>query len=47
MTPSEVGTKDYELQEILDKENMDLEKFLEQGTTIGVESPPKENYDRV
>ena len=29
MTPSEAGTKDHELQEILDRENLDLEKFLE------------------
>ena len=29
MTPSEVGTEDHELREILDKKNLDLEKFLE------------------
>jgi len=28
MTPSEVGMEDYELQEILEKENLHLEKFL-------------------
>jgi len=47
MTSSEVGTEDHELQEILDRENLDLEKFLEQGKIIGVDSLPKEDYDRV
>ena len=28
MTPSEVGTEDQELHEILERENLDLEKFL-------------------
>jgi len=47
MIPSEARTEDHELQEILDRENLDLEKFLEQGTTKGVDSLPKEEYDRV
>jgi len=47
MTPSEVGTEDHELQEILERENLDLEKFLEQGMTKGVDSLPKEEYERV
>ena len=47
MTPSEVGTKDHELQEILERENLDLEKFLEKGTTKGVDSLPQEEFDRV
>lgn len=42
-----MGTKDHELQEILDKDNLDVEKFLEQGESIGVDSLPKEDYDRV
>ncbi|MCY6524951.1 hypothetical protein, partial [Actinobacillus pleuropneumoniae] len=29
MTPSKVGTKDNELQDILQREHLDLEKFLE------------------
>ena len=29
MTPSEVGMEYHELQEILDRENLDLEIFLE------------------
>jgi len=47
MTPSEAGIEDHELQEILDRENLDLEKFMEQGKNIGVDSLPKEDYDRV
>ena len=47
MNLSEAGTEDHELEEILDRENIDLEKFLEQGKKIGVESLPKEDYDRV
>lgn len=47
MTPSEVGTEYHELQEILERENLDLEKFLEQGTTKGVDSLPQEEFDRV
>jgi len=35
MTPSEAGMEDHELQEILERENLDLEKFLEQGITKG------------
>ena len=30
MTPGEERIEDHELQEILDRENLDLEKFLEQ-----------------
>lgn len=40
MTPSEGGTKDQDLQEILKRENLELEKFLEQGTNKGIESLP-------
>lgn len=47
MTPSEVGMEDHELQEILERENLDLEKFLEQGTNRGVGSRPQEEFDRV
>lgn len=47
MTPSEAGTEDHELQEILDRENLDLELFMEQGKNKGVDSLPKEDYDRV
>lgn len=47
ITPSEAGTEDHELQEILVRENIDLEKFMEQGMTKGMDSLPKEAYDRV
>lgn len=47
MTPSEVGTEDYELQDILDREHLVLEKFLEQGTTKGMDSLPQEEFNRV
>lgn len=47
MTPSDTGMEDHELQEILDRENLDLEQFLEQGKNKGVDSLPKEDYDRV
>lgn len=47
MNPSETGTEDHELQEILDKENLDLEQFLEQGKNRGVDSLPKEDCDQV
>lgn len=29
MTSSEVGTEDHEIQDILEREHLDLEKFLE------------------
>ena len=47
MTPSKVGTEDHELQDILDREYLDLEKFLEQGTTKGMDSLPQEEFNRV
>lgn len=47
LTPSEVGTEDHELQDILEREHLDLEKFLEQGTTKGMDSPPQEEFNKV
>ena len=47
MTPSEGGTEDQDLQEILERENLELEKFLEQGTNKGIDSLPQEEFDRV
>lgn len=47
MTPSEVGMEDHDLQEILERENIDLEKFLEHGSTKGVDSLPQVEFDRV
>lgn len=46
-TTSEVGTEHHELQEILEREILDVEQNLEQGKSKGVESLPKEDYDRV
>lgn len=47
MTSSEVGTKEHELHDILDKEHLDLENFLEHGTTKGMDSLPQEEFNRV
>jgi len=47
MTPSESGTEDQDLQEILERENLELEKFLEQGSNKGIKSLPQEELDRV
>lgn len=42
MTHSEMEMEDNELQEILDRENLDLKGFFSKGTTGGVESLPQE-----
>lgn len=47
MTPSEDIMEDHELHEILERENLDLEKFLEQGFTRGVDTLLKEDFDRI
>lgn len=47
MTPSEGGTEDQDLQEILERENLELEKFLEQGINKGIDSLPQEEFDRL
>lgn len=47
MTPSESGTEDQDLQEILELENLELEKFLKQGSNKGINSLPQEELDRV
>jgi len=47
MIPSKGGTEDQDLQEIPDRENLELEKFLEQGTSKGIESLPQEEFDKV
>eukprot|EP00253_Pinus_taeda_P007713 PITA_07713 len=39
--------EDHKLQEILEKENLDLEGFLKQGTMEGVDSLPPEEYNKV
>ena len=47
MSQSETNLEDHELQEILDKEHLDLEGFLMQGTTGGVDSLPQEDCNRI
>jgi len=47
MTQSQIGTEDQDLQEILEMENLEVEKFLEQGGNLGVNSIPREDVDKV
>ena len=47
MTPSDGGMEDQHLQEILERENLELEKFLEQGINTRIDSLPHEEFDRV
>ena len=47
MTQSEMEMEDHELQEIFDREHLDLEGFLKQGTISGVDSLPPEELNRV
>ena len=47
MTQSESGTEDQDLQEILERENLELEKFLEWGRNLGINSIPEEDMDKV
>jgi len=47
MTQNEMDLEDHELQEILNKENLDLEGFMIQGTMRGVDSLPKEELNRI
>jgi len=47
MTRNDTDPEDHELLEILDKENLDLEGFLRQGTTWGVDSLPQEELGRI
>ena len=47
MTLSESGMEDQDLQEILERENLELEKFLEQGGNLGINSIRQEDVDKV
>ena len=47
MIQSETDLEEHELQEILDKENLDLEVFLIQGTKGGIESLPQDECNRI
>eukprot|EP00253_Pinus_taeda_P016965 PITA_16965 len=46
MTQSEMETEDQELQAILEKENLDLEDLLSQGTKEGIDSLPPEEFNK-
>jgi len=47
MIQSEMEMEDLELQEILERENIDLEGFLKQGTMGGIDSLPQDEFTRV
>ena len=47
ITQSNMEMEDNELQEILDRENLDLEGFLGKVTTGGIESLPQEECNRI
>lgn len=47
MTPREGGMEDQDLQEIPERENLELEKFLEEGSNKGIDSLPQEEINRV
>jgi hypothetical protein len=45
MTPSEVGTKDLDLRDIVEREGIDLPNILEQWKRQGVDNVPTEQLD--
>ena len=47
MTQSETDLEDHGLQEIVDQEHLDLEGFLMQGTTEGIDLVPKDDCNRI
>jgi hypothetical protein len=47
MTPSEVGTKDPDLRDIVEREGIDLPNILEQWKRKGVDNVPAEQLDRI
>ena len=47
MTQNESGTEDQDLQENLERENLELEKFLEQRGSLAINSIPQEDVDKV
>jgi hypothetical protein len=47
MTPSEVGTEDPELRDLVEREGIDLTNILEQWKRQGVDSVPTEQLDRI
>jgi hypothetical protein len=47
MTPSEVGTEDPDLRDLVEREGIDLTNILEQWKKQGVENVPTEQLDRI
>jgi hypothetical protein len=47
MTPSEVGTEDPDLRDIVEREGIDLPNILEQWKKQGVDNIPMEQLDRI
>jgi hypothetical protein len=47
MTPSEVGTEDLELRDLVEREGIDLMNILEQWKRQGVDNVPTEQLDRI
>jgi len=47
MTPSEVGTEDPNLRDIVEREGIDLQNILEQWKNQGMENIPSKQIDRI
>ena len=47
MIPSEVGTKDPDLRDLMEREGIDLPNILEQWKRQGVDNVPTEQLDRI
>jgi hypothetical protein len=47
MTPSEVGTEDPDLRDIIEREGIDLQNILEQWKKQGMDNIPSEQLDRI
>jgi hypothetical protein len=47
MTPSEVGTEDPDLRDLVEREGINLSNILEQWKRQGVDNVPTEQLDRI
>ena len=47
MTPSEVGTEDPDLRDLVEKEGIDLSSILEQWKRQGIDNVPTKQLDRI
>jgi hypothetical protein len=47
MTPSEVGTEDPDLRDLVEKEGIDLSNILEQWKRQGIDNVPTKQLDRI